>query len=71
MSRDLSPCAWVKIEFVKPKLPEEALAFFRREGSKGGKIAAQSMTPAERSERAAKGAAAREAKRKPKAKRQR
>ena len=50
------------------KLPAEALEFFRKQGSKGGKIggrrAAESMTPEQRVERARKAVAAREAKRK-------
>lgn len=39
------------------KLPPEALDFFKREGKKGGKRAAESMTAAERRERAQKAAA--------------
>lgn len=38
--------------------------WFRKQGSIGGKKAAKSMTPEQRSERSRKGAAAREAKRK-------
>lgn len=49
------------------KLPEEALEFFRKQGSKGGKIGGkrslETMTPKERTERARKAVAAREAKR--------
>jgi len=64
----------------KKKLPPEVLEFFRKQGSKGGKKAAasmtaaqrkararkaaESMTPEERSARASKAVAAREAKRK-------
>ena len=69
---------------MSKKLPSEVLEFFRKQGSKGGKKAAASMTPAERTtrarkaaasmtpesrrERARKAVAAREAKRKTKAK---
>jgi hypothetical protein len=53
---------------AKKKLPPDVLEFFRKQGSKGGKIggkkAAESMTPEQRSERARKAVAAREAKRK-------
>jgi hypothetical protein len=42
----------------KSKLPEEALAFFRKQGSKGGKVGAkarmQKLTPEQRSEIARK-----------------
>jgi hypothetical protein len=52
----------------KKKLPPEILEYFRKEGAKGGRIggkkAAAAMTPEERSERARKAVAAREAKRK-------
>ena len=63
----------------KRKLPPEVVEFFRKQGSKGGKKAAASMTaeqrraraqkaaasmtPEQRSERARKAVAAREAKR--------
>ncbi len=50
------------------KLPPEVLDFFRKQGAKGGKIGGkrslETMTPKERSERARKAVAAREAKRK-------
>jgi hypothetical protein len=65
---------------AKKRLPPEILDYFKKEGSRGGKKAAASMTaeqrsaraqkaalalsPAERSERARKAVAAREAKRK-------
>jgi hypothetical protein len=65
----------------KKKLPPEVVEFFRKQGSKGGKKAAasmtseqrtararkaaKSMTPEQRSERARKAVAAREARRKP------
>lgn len=65
----------------RKKLPPEVMEFFRKQGSKGGKKAAASMTPeertaraknaaasmtpAERRARALKAVAAREAKRKP------
>ena len=43
------------------KLPKDVLDFFRKEGSRGGKIggkkAAESMTPAQRTARAKKAAA--------------
>jgi hypothetical protein len=56
------------------KLPLEVLEYFRKQGAKGGKLggsvggkkAADSMTPEQRSERARKAVAAREVKRKPK-----
>ena len=48
----------------KNRLPPEALKLFRKWGVKGGKAAAESMTPKQRSERARKAVAAREAKRK-------
>ena len=51
----------------RKKLPPEILEFFRKQGKRGGKIggkmAAASMTAEERSERARKAVAAREAKR--------
>jgi hypothetical protein len=50
----------------KDRLPPEVLEFFRKQGSKGGKIGGkrslETMTPEQRSERARKAAAAREAK---------
>lgn len=65
---------------AKKKLPPEILDYFKKEGRRGGKKAAASMTaeqrsaraqkaslalsPSERSERARKAVAAREAKRK-------
>jgi hypothetical protein len=65
---------------AKKKLPPDVLDYFRKEGSRGGKKAAASLTPEqrtaraqkaalalspkERSERARKAVAAREAKRK-------
>jgi aspartate/methionine/tyrosine aminotransferase len=48
---------------AKKKLPPEIVEWFRREGAKGGKKAAAAMTPRQRSERARKAVAAREAKR--------
>jgi hypothetical protein len=56
----------------RKRLPPDVLEYFRRQGSRGGKIggsmggkkAAASMTPEQRSERARKAVAAREAKRK-------
>jgi len=49
------------------KLPAEVLEFFRRQGAKGGRIGGkrslETMTPEQRSERARKAVAAREAKR--------
>jgi hypothetical protein len=67
---------------AKQKLPPDVLEYFRKQGSRGGKKAAASLTPAqrtarakkaalalspaERSERARKAVAAREAKRKTK-----
>jgi hypothetical protein len=53
------------------KLPPEALEYFRNQGAKGGRIGGkiggkrslETMTPEERSERARKAVAAREAKR--------
>ncbi len=41
---------------AKKKLPPEALEFFRKQGKKGGKKAAATSTPAERSARAKKAA---------------
>jgi hypothetical protein len=50
------------------KLPPDVLEFFRKQGAKGGKIGGkrslETMTAKERSERAKKAVAAREAKRK-------
>jgi hypothetical protein len=47
---------------VRRKLPKDALAFFQRTGRKGGKIGGkrslETMTPAERTARAKKAAAA-------------
>ena len=52
------------------KLPPEVLEYFRKEGARGGKIGGkrslETMTPEQRSERARKAVAAREAKRQPK-----
>jgi hypothetical protein len=53
------------------KLPPDVIEFFRKEGAKGGKIGGkiggkrslQTMTPEQRSERARKAVAAREARR--------
>jgi hypothetical protein len=57
----------VKISRMARKLPPEVLEFFRRQGAKGGRIGGkrslETMTPEERSERARKAVAAREAKR--------
>jgi hypothetical protein len=39
------------------KLPPDVVEFFRRQGSKGGKKAAASMTPQERTDRARAAAA--------------
>jgi hypothetical protein len=39
------------------KLPPAVLEFFRKQGRKGGKAAAETMTPEERAERARKAAA--------------
>jgi hypothetical protein len=54
-------------ETGKEKLPPEVLEYFRRQGSKGGKIggskAWENLTAEERSARAKKAVAAREAKR--------
>jgi hypothetical protein len=51
----------------KEKLPPEVLEYFKRQGSKGGKIggskAWENLSPKERSARAKKAVAAREAKR--------
>jgi hypothetical protein len=50
------------------RLPPEIREFFKKQGSKGGKIGGkrslETMTPEQRSERARKAVAAREAKRK-------
>jgi hypothetical protein len=52
---------------MSKRLPEDVLEFFRRQGSKGGKIGGkrslETMTPAQRTERAKLAVAAREAKR--------
>jgi hypothetical protein len=49
------------------KIPQEALEFFRKQGSKGGKLSAEArmrkLTPEQRSDIARKAVAAREAKR--------
>lgn len=51
----------------KQKLPPDVLEYFRQQGAKGGKIGGSkawaNLTPEERSERAKKAVAAREAKR--------
>ena len=55
----------------KKKLPPDVLEYFRKQGARGGKLggslggkkAAESMTAEQRSERARKAVAAREAKR--------
>jgi hypothetical protein len=51
----------------KDKLPPEALEFFKKQGAKGGRMggskAWENLTPEERSARAKKAVAAREAKR--------
>ena len=60
----------VREYFDQSKMPPEVLEFFRKEGAKGGKIggsvggktAAANMTPEQRSDRARRAAAAREAK---------
>ncbi len=57
---------------AKKKLPSEVLEYFRKQGAKGGKIGGkiggkrslETMTHEQRSERARKAVAAREAKRK-------
>jgi hypothetical protein len=58
---------------AKKRLPPAVLKFFREQGAKGGRIggkkAAESMTPEQRTERARKAVAAREAKRAAKKKR--
>lgn len=41
---------------AKKKLPPDVLEFFRRQGARGGKKAAASMTPEERADRAKKAA---------------
>jgi hypothetical protein len=50
------------------RLPPEILEFFRKQGARGGKIGGkrslETMTPAQRSERARRAVAAREMKRK-------
>ena len=50
------------------RLPPDVLEFFRKQGAKGGKIGGkrslETMTPEQRSDRARKAVAAREAKRK-------
>jgi hypothetical protein len=40
------------------KLPSEVLKFFQRQGKRGGTVAAETMTPEERTDRARKAAAA-------------
>ena len=56
------------MKYMARKLPPEVLEFFRRQGAKGGRIGGkrslETMTPEQRSERARKAVAAREAKRK-------
>jgi hypothetical protein len=51
----------------KQKLPPEVLEYFKKQGSKGGKLGGSkawaNVSPEERSERAKKAVAAREAKR--------
>jgi len=51
------------------RLPPEVREFFKKQGAKGGKIGGkrslETMTPEQRSDRARKAVAAREAKRKP------
>ena len=39
---------------MKQKLSEDALAYFRQQGAKGGRISRQTSTPEERSARATK-----------------
>ena len=55
------------MKYMAKKLPPEVMEFFRRQGAKGGRIGGkrslETMTPEERSERARKAVAAREAKR--------
>jgi hypothetical protein len=41
-----------------PKLPSDVLKFFKKQGKKGGKLAAEAMSPEERTARAKKAAAA-------------
>jgi hypothetical protein len=57
----------VEVNGMAKKLPPEVLEYFRKQGAKGGKIGGkrslETMTPKERSERARKAVAAREAKR--------
>jgi len=45
------------------KLPPDMLAYFKEQGSSGGKTSSANMTPEQRSARARKAVAAREAKR--------
>jgi hypothetical protein len=40
------------------KLPSDVLKFFQKQGKRGGKVAAESMTPEQRKARAKKAAAA-------------
>jgi len=51
----------------KKKIPPEVLEYFRKQGARGGRIGGkrslETMTPEQRSERARKAVAAREAKR--------
>jgi len=49
---------------VPKKIPPELLEYFRKQGARGGKSAAKSRTPEERSEVARKAAQARWAKKK-------
>jgi hypothetical protein len=53
---------------MSKRLPPEVREFFKKQGAKGGKIGGkrslETMTPEQRSERARKAVAAREAKRK-------
>jgi hypothetical protein len=55
------------MKYMAKKLPPEVMEFFRRQGAKGGRIGGkrslETMTPEQRSERARKAVAAREAKR--------
>ena len=52
----------------RKKLPADVLEYFRKQGARGGRIGGkrslETMTPEQRSERARKAVAAREAKRK-------
>ncbi|MFN0167210.1 MAG: hypothetical protein ACKV22_12345 [Bryobacteraceae bacterium] len=46
-------------EFFEQEMPPEVAAYFKQQGRRGGKKSLETMTSAERSERAKKAAAAR------------